>query len=240
MYFSRVRIEPYSISRTKLIRLLSGDMYSSHKLVWKLFPANPEAKRDFLFRQEIEKEQLSYAETGSGLPVFYVVSERTPSPEENIFRIDIKEYDPKISNGMHLGFDVRVNPVIARSRENGKHSAKHDVLADAKKKAQSQGITDRRRLQEYMNKAVRQWLCAKEDKYGFKIIDPELVEISGYRQERLRKKSKKDIQFSSVDLKGRLLVTDSVLFRDLLYRGIGRSRSFGCGLMLVRVMGHAT
>jgi len=39
---------------------------------------------------------------------------------------------------------------------------------------------------------------------------------------------------STVDFQGILTVTDPELFRKALYEGLGKSKAFGCGLMLVR------
>lgn len=42
------------------------------------------------------------------------------------------------------------------------------------------------------------------------------------------------IQFSSVDYTGMLTVTDPGLFLQRLSQGYGKSRAFGCGLMLIK------
>lgn len=41
-------------------------------------------------------------------------------------------------------------------------------------------------------------------------------------------------QFSSVDYTGMLTVTDPGLFLQRLSQGYGKSRAFGCGLMLIK------
>jgi CRISPR system Cascade subunit CasE len=40
-----------------------------------------------------------------------------------------------------------------------------------------------------------------------------------------------------LDYKGVLCVTDTELFKTTLFNGIGRSKAFGCGLMMVRRVG---
>ena len=254
MFFSRVRIEPYSIAKTKLFHILKSDVYAMHQLIWKLFPDSLNVKRDFLFRQEFEKEQLAFSATRRGLPLFYVVSKRPPMPVEGLLSVETKQYTPKITAGMRLGFDVRVNPVLQekvdrsniedwiRSRKKRGLSDKnptklrryHDVMMDAKKKAREKGITDRSTIESQMRKAILTWLSDNGKKSGFQLTDQSSVEVSGYRQEYLKKRGSRSIRFSSVDLSGILVVTEPELFQTLLFSGIGHSRSFGCGMMMVR------
>jgi len=40
--------------------------------------------------------------------------------------------------------------------------------------------------------------------------------------------------FSSVDFTGELQITDPEKFRQTLFQGMGRSKAFGCGLLMVR------
>ena len=234
MYFSRIRIDPSSVAHTALFCLLQGDAYASHKLIWELFRDGPTTKRAFLFRQEFEKEQLPSDGVWRGLPVFYVVSEERPTSADGLMTVETKAYDPRLRVSMHLGFDLRVNPVVARAVHGKKNSAKHDVMMDAKKKAKEQGVHTAAAINVAMNQAVIDWLSARASTRGFQLSDPSLIEVSGYRQHCLRKRRAPGITFSSVDLAGSLEVTDPDLFRTLLFAGVGGCRSFGCGLMMVR------
>lgn len=40
--------------------------------------------------------------------------------------------------------------------------------------------------------------------------------------------------YSSLDLTGKISVTDIDLFQKLLKDGIGKSKAFGCGLMMIQ------
>ena len=72
MYLSRVRVATQGLDRHALVKLLSGDAYANHQLLWRLFP---EAEsRPFLFRQEMENEQLDAEVRPRGLALFYVLS----------------------------------------------------------------------------------------------------------------------------------------------------------------------
>ncbi|MBD9358284.1 type I-E CRISPR-associated protein Cas6/Cse3/CasE [Methylomonas sp. EbA] len=40
--------------------------------------------------------------------------------------------------------------------------------------------------------------------------------------------------FSSIDFTGQLQITDVEKFEQALFHGIGRSKAFGCGLLMIR------
>lgn len=233
MYYSRVRIDASSIGNIHILKMLQGDAYAMHQLIWKLFPDEPEKKRDFLFRQEFEKEQITYSETRRAMPLFYVVSSKKPVAVENLLSVEVKEYAPKLVNGIRLAFEVRVNPVVARKVEGKKNSSKHDVLMDAKKHAQAQGITDSSALQTIMENTVIQWIELKGTNCGFE-IEKQSLEITSKRQHHLKRKGSSKITFNSIDISGVLGVTDVDLFKETLFKGIGHAKSFGCGLLMVR------
>lgn len=237
MFFSRIRIEPGSLAQIELLRILQGNIYTVHQLLWKLFPDEPEAKRDFLFRQEFEKEQLAYEETRRGLPLFYVVSQRKPEPVSNLFMVESKEYNPALKKGMRLSFDLRANPVVARSTEGKKHSVRHDVLMDVKFKASQDGVTDKKRIQKLMQIAAAKWFIEKASLNGFAVetsTDEPWLDVYAYCQHLLRKKGNTNIRFSSIDFSGTLVVTDPDKFQKILFSGIGPAKAFGCGLLLVK------
>lgn len=124
MYFSRVRIRSDIYKSSQLARVLEGNVYGCHQLLWDLFPEQD--KRTFLYREEIAREQIGPAPTVRGEPVYYIVSQAKPvEAASSLFKVECKEYAPQLSRGQCLQFDCRVNPVVSRL---GK---KHDVVMDA-------------------------------------------------------------------------------------------------------------
>jgi len=211
------------MSKKQLVELLSDGSSAYHSLVWSLFKDDPEANRDFVFRAEARHS-----------PVLYVVSARRPNSDDVFMDIETKEYDPQISVGSWLGFDVRLNPVVTRSDQDSGRSRKHDVIMDRKRTGgESQGNEDRTDV-SVEHAAVRDWLSDREDAFGFRLRSPNQIQVSGYTQNRVTRRNGSPIRFSSVDVVGSLEVTSEVLFRQALYEGIGRSKAFGCGLLLVR------
>jgi CRISPR system Cascade subunit CasE len=222
MYLSRVRIEKDQPDFEKIANLI-GDAYSTHRFLWQLFPdSSPNAKRDFLYRQDQDSD---------GWHIFYVLSERKPQPIPKVFSVISKEYDPVLHEGDRLFFSLRANPTITRKISEKKYQH-HDVVMDAKRQ-----IKQDKAHSVYLPKIVReigyQWLSAQAERHGF-AIQPENVIADGYFQHRIYKPENKPIRFSTVDFIGRLVVTEPDEFKKVLYAGLGRAKSFGCGLMLIR------
>ena len=98
-------------------------------------------------------------------------------------------------------------------------------------------------LYELVQARCLDWLEQRAGQAGFRLLPRELhdhehdlrveksVRIDGYTQHRI---SRKDIRFSTVDFAGELEVTSTLAFRKTLLNGIGHSKAFGCGLLLVR------
>jgi CRISPR system Cascade subunit CasE len=147
--------------------------------------------------------------------------------------VEVKNYCPCLDVGDRLGFTLRANPVIAKRTEGKKHSAKHDVWMDAKRDGQAKGLFGVK-LANYIAERAKNWLINRGEHAGFSLT-PEAVQIGGYQQQRIfKKRSSTPIRYSFIDFGGVLTVQDPLKFENVLYAGIGRSKSFGCGLMLVR------
>lgn len=257
-YFSRVRIERAGLDSRALHRILSGDAYADHALVWQLFPDNEAARRDFLFRAERD---------ASGWPLFFVLSQREPRGVPGLLRVESKPFAPRIEAGDRLGFRLRANPTEAtaepmsdaqlagynaRRAEKGRVAKPrrarrrfHDVLMAAKRRHPlPDDVEGESRLvqTEAIDHAAREWLAERLAKAGLRPLNsadrsadghvPALT-WSGYLQHRLVHRGRR-IQFSSVDYEGLVEVLDPAALAGALRDGIGRAKAFGCGLLLVR------
>lgn len=221
MYFSKVKIPCGAEYFSFLKESNFGNMYHAHQLLWKLFPYNPEAERDFIFREEQEQNRIYY----------YLVSKRKPETYSAL-EIQTKEYSPIINEGDYYSFTIRANPVVTRKREDKKNSSQHDVLMDAKKEAKENGLSDEDACNHINSKTI-DWLQNKAEKHGFS-ISHEKATFKQYRQHNLYKKNKEKIHFSTVDYYGILKVKDSDVFQSSLFYGIGKKKAFGCGLLLIK------
>lgn len=257
-YFSRVQLDLAGLDRTELHRLTSGDAYIDHAMVWRLFPGNAEARRDFVFRAERDAD---------GWPEYYVVSQREPQSAPGLLRVASKPFAPRLQQGDRLHFRLRANPteVTAESmgaadlaRYNAQRMAAglkekpqrmrrrfHDVLMATKHRHPLAGDASAEARQAQwsaLDNAARAWLAERFGQVGVQPGESlnQLTEEAeptfdwtGYAQHRLEHKGRR-IQFSSVDYEGLVEVTDPGKLRSALVEGIGRAKAFGCGLLLVR------
>lgn len=235
MYLSRVRVAPEGLDSSALGKLLRGNAYGNHQLLWRLFPEHQQ--RPFLFRQELESESRVALGQPRGMPLFYVLSSVEPIDVRGLLSCEIKRFEPKLRTGQRLAFKLRANPCVARQEEGQRNSRRHDVLMDAKKTAQKQGRDDREQLRAAMDRAAVDWLAdsTRAANSGYRLqAEPR---IDAYQQHTYRRKGQR-IRFSSVDYEGVLEVTAPDTFQATLALGIGRSRAFGCGLWLIRPAGQ--
>lgn len=79
--------------------------------------------------------------------------------------------------------------------------------------------------------AIKEWFCKIGEKNGFTPSKDNLV-INKVHSDIFSKKEQK-VTINKADLSGELTVTDTDLFRRSVLNGIGRSKSFGCGLLQV-------
>lgn len=231
MFLTRVRVAPEGLTPSTMYQLLRGEAYGNHQLLWQLFP--DAEQRPFLFRQEFASDATHDDGHPQGLPLFYMLSSVAPQPVPRLLSCETKPFHPVLRTGQRLAFRLRANPVIARRDEGRKNSRNHDVLMDAKAAARAEGITDAQEIQQRMDAAGYQWLAdeTRAEHAGYRLVTAP--EMTRYQQHYHRRKGRA-IRFSSLDYEGILQVTDPDRFWRTLIQGIGRSRAFGCGLMLIR------
>ncbi|MCU5787333.1 type I-E CRISPR-associated protein Cas6/Cse3/CasE [Alloalcanivorax marinus] len=230
MHFSRVRVDLNGLARNELFAVMGGEPYGTHQLLWRLFP-DYDGPRPFLFRQEVE-EGADGEGRCKGLPLFYLLSEQTPVAIPGLLEVESKPFAPRLDAGETLAFRLRANPTVSHRVEGQKHSRRSDVLMHAKS-AFAPEQRGSQACKDAMDLAARQWLAGQGEKHGFVLRGAP--EISGYRQHSLgRKKQTKPIQFSGVDYNGTLEITDAEAFGTCVAQGLGRSKAFGFGMMMIR------
>lgn len=225
MFFSRLTFNPL-VNAQQLAQTLLQDTYREHQALWQLFDTDPDASRDFLYRQVIENGRIKY----------YVLSERQPVDRSGMWLVDTpKRYDPKLVKGQKLFFTLRANPVVTVVTTEGK-KLRHDVVMNTKKQMGFDTLppVDRPLLQQLIQDSCMPWLQARAESNGFS-IEPDQVVVDGYQQhESFAKQQKRSVRYSTVDFQGILTVTDPERFRKALFSGIGKAKAFGCGLLLVK------
>lgn len=233
MYFSKatlnLRDSTPDVSNSdywKFARYLSTS-YGVHKTVWDMFSDDPEKKRDFLYREEER----------NGVKMFYLVSQNIPLNETDMWAVESKPYDPKIYNGSQLKFSIRANPVVIKPNKQGS-LRKHSVVMDAKIRCRNGGQKIPP-TNELVNSEGLKWLAKMGERHGF-TFNPKQVAVVGYNESFFYKpiknndEKKINVKLVTMDFTGLLTVTDEKAFKKALFDGIGPSKSFGCGLLMIK------
>lgn len=250
LYFSRVTLRDTPDMRALAPVLAPADpgarLQTDHRLVWSLFAGDPGATRDFLFRREDRSVPASRAR-------FLILSQRPPNADSALFEVETQDFAPALARGDRLGFSLLANPAVTHWREvDGKKiRVRDDVVMHALSSVPKGARAEAR--EAAIKDAGGAWLKAQGARAGFTVEhvdesdeDKKTLKIDGYDQfdvERRKKdvrsdiargKKGKQISISVLSFDGFLTVEDPALFLQSLATGFGRSRAFGCGLMLIR------
>lgn len=207
--------------------------FDAHRrLMWTLFP-DPDAKRDFLWRSDA---------TGK----FLILSARKPQASRLFEPLDSKPFAPVLAAGDRLMFILRAN--ATRDRRSGPQDEvapgtrrrplkdrRVDIVMHA---MHTLGIIGRgvgadsrsSRRMDVANQAAREWLSAQGRRRGFSV---DALAVEDYRVCRLKRRNGGAVTFGVMDIKGLLSVREPEVFTSALLTGLGRSKAYGCGLMLV-------
>jgi len=221
MILSRVALPQDDLERTASI--LSGGLYSEHQLLWRLFPEQPDATRDFLYRRENHDGREHF---------FYMLSQRQPQAGNTGLRVQSKSFDPQLQTGDQLRFELRANAVRTTHDGSGSKRRQRRDIVEAALDAHRRDSDDQPISEEIRQSAGAEWLEAQGTRGGFA---PVSVSVSNHQFVSMRKPgAKAQIRFGRMDYTGVLKVTDPNIFvQQTVLKGLGRSRSFGCGLMLL-------
>lgn len=212
------------------VLLSGGNGDRNHGLVWSLFSRPDEPARDFLFRQ---------IEPGA----FIVVSERPPDDPHGLWTIgEPKPYAPNLTAGDRLGFVLRANPTVAVPQPGAKRGKRVDVIMHAKSKLDREQRADF--CADGVGGVALDWLIKRGPTIGAE-FDAAACDATGYIQVKIprgpndpnrpsRASGKNVIEFSEIDFEGVLTVTDPEKLCAALFKGIGKAKAYGCGLMMVR------
>lgn len=180
--------------------------YEIHRALWKLFPKNEDASRDFLFR--IGQTDRNHAE-------ILMQSVREPDrPSSTAQILASKEYPLTLLNGDHLRFLLLANPVKMINDEAGRKSAK--------------GETKKCRVPLIREDEQRAWIERK-------LHDAALLETLAIEPALSLKfrKNKEDRagKIQPVSFQGVLKVENAEAMIELVRTGIGPAKAFGYGLL---------
>ena len=145
-------------------------------------------------------------------------------------RLATKPMPTEWQTGKCLGFETRVRPVRrrARSTEFGRGKEFDAYLLETIQHPNG-GMT-RDREQVYV-----EWLAEQFSRIGGASLIEEMTSMVSFRRSRaFRRRNARYTEGPDVVIRGTLTVTDNYAFTNLLARGVGRHRSYGYGMLLLR------
>lgn len=181
--------------------------YELHRVLWKLFPEDRNAGRDFLFRVERSGQQMAEV---------LVQSHREPIQQgsQDVRLLGSKPYPLTLRPEQRLHFLLLANPIKTINDEGGRLN--------------KEGAIKKCRVPLIRDEDLKAWLVRKLD--GLAMI--EAVEIEKRPALNFRKSSEKRVgKVQPVSFRGVLSVVDPDALADAITRGIGSAKAFGCGLL---------
>ena len=208
IYLSKLVLDPYS----RRVRSDISNIYELHRTIMRAFPKDINRKASaVLFRLDHVVNRLN--------PNPLILVQSIVKPEwdflENIQyladeKIQIKTYQPIIKTGNIYRFKIHANPT--------RRSSKTKKLIPIVKEEE-----------------LLEWIAAKGKQNGF-LPDLSSILIRKNPLIQLYKKNGDENQCISLAVtafSGFLKITDPEKFTTGLTKGIGRGRSFGCGLLSI-------
>lgn len=188
------------------------NLYQIHQAIWRLFPGQEEAERDFLFR--VEQMQNSV-----GANVLLQSALQPQNHEQSPLLLAQREFALNVPNGQGLRFRLRANPI---------KSIKDSSKGTVEKKGKT--FTKTVRVPLLHEEQQQAWLERKLQDFArleTLIIQPEPVTY--FRKPKEGRGGK----IQTVLFDGVITVTDSTAFAMQVAEGIGPAKAFGCGLLSV-------
>lgn len=223
MYFSRITFS--SDRRLEMVRQLRKGLYGEHQLIWSLLPKDADADRDFLYCRE----------ENSFKPFYYLLSARQPLNDHEFLQVETKPFAPRISAGDRLQFSLRANAVVTRKPDDHSRKRIRRDIVEARLdsiKAEYPEPLDRPPNVLIREQAGQAWLQKQGERNGFR---PERLLVENHQFHHVTKPGDHNRRhFTSLDFHGVLEVTDNVRFQETLFHGLGRSKAYGCGMLMVR------
>jgi CRISPR system Cascade subunit CasE len=235
MFLSRLTLAEGATGQSELWRSFASP-YALHQAVWRLFPHAAGQPRDFLYRLD----------TVAGRPQIWTLSPQPPQASP-LWRREVKKLDPHLESGDRLEIEVRVNPVVSTWKPENRHEPassqpargkrkRHDVVMDLKRRLRwkEKPPEERESEIELVQRAASDWLAARAEKAGLKILS---LRAEGYRQDRFPRPGQAagvKVELGICDLQGIVEVEQPEAFLATWRQGLGPAKGFGCGLILMR------
>ena len=146
--------------------------------------------------------------------------------------LDGKSMPAEWKAGQRLGFEVRIRPIVRRTRKAYSRPGKEYDAFQLEADGYPKGEMPRSREQVYTD-----WLaCRFDTRGGAKLESATMQSFQRIRAYRKRNAARYT-EGPDALMRGELTITDGAAFAGLLKMGVGRHRAYGYGMLLLRPAG---
>ena len=159
--------------------------------------------------------------------------------------MDSKPMTSEWQAGRRLGFEVRIRPVVRLERDTSR------IPEEVHRTFKEGGLRPGKECDAFLYEAIRhpdrggmtrtreqvyaEWLSAQFDRRGGACLDMASVKLTSFQRTRsYRKMRARHTEGPDAVMRGILTITDPDAFAGMLSQGIGRHRSYGYGMLLLR------
>ena len=159
--------------------------------------------------------------------------------------MDSKQMPSGFQAGKSLGFEVRSRPIVRLERDTSR------IPPDVQRTFKEGGLRPGKECDAFLYEAIRhpekggmtrtreqvyaEWLSAQFRRRGGATLEFDSIKLVSFRRTRAhRKLHAPHTEGPDAVMRGVLTITDSEAFASTLAQGIGRHRSYGFGMLLLR------
>ena len=229
----RSEIDVREFQRWMGIRRLQDPDHAMHCLLTEIFGKDLAPKPFRLITPRGGRRGCLYGYTPTGVADLRAAAEIYADPQQlralNLSSLDSKPMPTHWQPGKRLGFELRVRPVIRKSRRNERPGAEVDAF-------QAQADTFPEGAMPYSREQVyARWLSGRLDRSGGANLDQTQTRMISFQRTRaVRRLRARHVEGPDAVMRGVLTITESAGFANLLAHGIGRHLAYGYGMLLLR------
>ena len=211
------------------------DAYQAHQLVWTAFPGVPRGERPFLFSLDARSSPTGDVQS--------LLVQSTQPPDWSVLsehaEVRTKETPAKVEAGARMAFSLRANPTVARRGFSDGATRRVAVGLSPERAFAQMGRagehpTDPAEVAAWRDTELRAWLDRQAERSGIEVERAAAGPIVRRQFSRARDGRGAPMTLHEVEFTGVLRVTEPSTFAQARASGIGRARSFGYGLLMVR------
>jgi len=232
VYLSRIQINP----ARREGRHILGSAQAMHATVLNAFPQSAEERTRVLWRVDKDDHRFWLYTLSQQRPDFSHIIEQAgwPTTQSDWDTGNLQPLLERLMNGERWAFRLTANPIrTSKATEWVKTSKTEGHFVYPEKTSE----TDKTRSKRYAHMTAEQqmeWLANRASQWGFAIPNNSLgvpeVTVIDRRTDRFQRQGK-TVTIAKATFDGILEITDAEKLREMMVKGFGAAKAYGCGLL---------